>query len=45
MYGTKLGDISTDEFKTLIAQLSDQGLIKYSGDGIKVLQRYKRINQ
>lgn len=45
LYGTKLGDISTAELKTLITQLSDQGLIKNAGDGIKILQKSKRIIQ
>lgn len=44
MYGTKLGDISTDELKALITQLSEGGFIKNAGDGIKVLQKHKRIN-
>ena len=44
-YLPKLGEISTAELNALIMQLSDGGFIKNTGDGIKVLQKYKRTNQ
>ena len=45
LWGTKLGDISTDELQSVVNKLSDNNYIKDSGDGIKLIQSYQGIKK
>ena len=42
--GDKMGSVTTTEMENLVNKLSSQGLIKDSGDGIKVVHQYQNLS-
>lgn len=42
--GDKFGNVSTSEMEELVNKLTSQGYIKDSGDGIKIVQQYKKLS-
>ena len=45
LFDNKLGDTSVDELEKLIQKIKSKGLIKDSGDGIRIIKRYERISK
>jgi hypothetical protein len=45
LFDNKLGDTSVDELEKLIQKIKAKGLIKDSGDGIRIIKRYERISK
>ena len=43
LYDEKMGNVSVNELENLVQKLTDHSYIKDSGDGIKIIQKYKKI--